>query len=84
VKWDEANGMVDLGSIVTGRSSRANAISANGTVIVGWQDEPTGTRSGAKWVDGVESFITDGNGNNVGEAGGISADGNTIIGAANP
>lgn len=84
VKWDEAGGMVDLGSMVPGRSSRANAINAAGTVIVGWQDEPTGTRSGAKWQDGVESFITDNNGNNVGEAGGISADGNTIIGAANP
>ncbi|WP_241280026.1 T9SS type A sorting domain-containing protein [Chryseobacterium cucumeris] len=84
VKWDEVNGMVDLGSIVAGRSSRANAINAAGTVIVGWQDEPTGTRSGAKWQDGVETFITDNNGNNVGEAGGISADGNTIIGSANP
>lgn len=84
VKWDEVGGMIDLGSMVSGRSSRANAINAAGTVIVGWQDEPTGTRSGAKWQDGVESFITDNNGNNVGEAGGISADGNTIIGAANP
>lgn len=84
VKWDEAGGMIDLGSMVPGRSSRANAINAAGTVIVGWQDEPTGTRSGAKWQDGVESFITDNNGNNVGEAGGISADGNTIIGSANP
>lgn len=84
VKWDAVNGVVDLGSMVAGRSSRANAISASGNVVVGWQDEPTGTRSGAKWMDGVESFITDNNGNNVGEAGGISADGNTIIGAANP
>lgn len=84
VKWDEVNGMVDLGSIVQGRSSRANAINASGTVIVGWQDESNGTRSGAKWQDGVESFITDNNGNNVGEAGGISADGSTIIGSANP
>lgn len=84
VKWDQVNGMVDLGSIVPGRSSRANAINTAGTVIVGWQDEPTGTRSGAKWQDGVESFITDNNGNNVGEAGGISADGNTIIGSAAP
>lgn len=84
VKWDETNGVVDLGSMVSGRSSRANAISANGSVVVGWQDEPTGTRSGAKWIDGVESFITDSNGNNVGEAGAVSADGNTIIGSANP
>ncbi|MBP2616338.1 T9SS type A sorting domain-containing protein [Chryseobacterium jejuense] len=84
VKWDETNGMVDLGSMVSGRSSRANAISADGSVVVGWQDESTGTRSGAKWIDGVESFITDSNGNNVGEAGAVSADGNTIIGSANP
>ncbi|HCN50638.1 MAG TPA: secretion protein [Chryseobacterium sp.] len=84
IKWDAINGMIDLGSIVTGRSSRANAISANGSVIVGWQDEPTGIRSGAKWVDGVESFITDNSGNNVGEASGVSADGSTIIGGAIP
>ncbi len=84
IKWDAANGVVDLGSMVSGRSSRANAVSADGSVVVGWQDEPTGTRSGAKWVDGVESFITDSNGDNVGEAGAVSADGSTIIGSANP
>ncbi|WP_415328497.1 T9SS type A sorting domain-containing protein [Chryseobacterium sp. MMS23-Vi53] len=84
VKWDAANGMVDLGSIIAGRSSRANAVNADGTVIVGWQDETDGTRSGARWVNGIESFITDNNGDNVGEAGDVSADGNTIIGSAMP
>ncbi len=84
IKWDATNGVVDLGSMVSGRSSRANAINSDATVIVGWQDEPDGTRSGARWVNGVESFITDGSGNNLGEAGGVSADGNTIIGAAMP
>ncbi|MDV7697179.1 T9SS type A sorting domain-containing protein [Chryseobacterium soli] len=84
VKWDAVNGVTDLGSIIAGRSSRANAVNNDGTVIVGWQDEDDGTRSGAKWVNGVESFITDSNGDNVGEAGGVSADGNTIIGAAMP
>lgn len=84
VKWDAVNGVTDLGSIIAGRSSRANAVNTDGTVIVGWQDEDNGTRSGAKWVNGAESFITDGNGDNVGEAGGVSADGNTIIGAAMP
>jgi hypothetical protein len=84
VKWDAVNGVVDLGSMVSGRSSRANAVNSDGTVVVGWQDEPTGTRSGARWVNGVESFITDGSGNNLGEAGAVSADGNTIIGSAMP
>lgn len=84
VKWEAENGMQDLGSIVDGRSSRANAISTDKTVIVGWQDESNGTRRGAKWVNGVESFITDNNGNRVGEAGGVSGDGKTIIGAVTP
>lgn len=84
VKWDAQNGVTDLGSMIAGSSSRANAVNTNGTVVVGWQDEDDGTRSGAKWVNGIESYITDNNGNNVGEAGGVSADGNTIIGADMP
>lgn len=84
VKWNAQNGVVDLGSMIPGSSSRANAINTDGTVIVGWQDEVDGTRSGAKWVNGVESFIKDNNGDNVGEAGDVSADGNTIIGAGYP
>lgn len=84
VKWDAANGVVDLGSMFTGRSSRANAVNADGTVVVGWQDEADGTRSGARWVNGTESLITDNSGNHVGEAGDVSSDGNTIIGSAMP
>ncbi|MDQ0782754.1 T9SS type A sorting domain-containing protein [Chryseobacterium sp. W4I1] len=84
VKWDAANGVTDLGSSIAGSSSRANAINSDGTVIVGWQDQADGTRSGAKWVNGVQSFITDSNGNYVGEAGDVSADGSTIIGSAMP
>ncbi|WP_238536289.1 T9SS type A sorting domain-containing protein [Chryseobacterium populi] len=84
VKWDAQNGVVDLGSSIQGRSSRANAVNTDGTVIVGWQDQSDGTRSGAKWVNGTESFITDSNGNIVGEAGAVSADGNTIIGSSMP
>jgi uncharacterized membrane protein len=84
IKWTAQGGIADLGSMVTGRSSRANAVNADGSVIVGWQDENDGTRSGAKWVNGTESFITDNNGENVGEAGDVSADGNTIIGSGMP
>lgn len=84
VKWTAASGVTDLGSIVPNRSSRANAINADGSVIVGWQDQDNGTRSGAQWINGVESFITDANGNYVGEAGDVSEDGTTIIGSAMP
>jgi Predicted integral membrane proteins containing uncharacterized repeats len=84
VKWTSAGGVVDLGSIVAGRSSRANAVNNDGSVIVGWQDEDSGGRRGAKWVDGVETFILDNTGNTVGEASGVSADGKTIIGQGIP
>lgn len=80
VKWTSEDGMVDLGSMVAGRSSRANAVDTNGGTIVGWQDQSSGMRSGAKWVDGVESFILDNNGDNVGEALGVSGDGSVIVG----
>jgi uncharacterized membrane protein len=84
VKWNAVSGVTDLGSTIVDRSSRANAINSDGSVIVGWQDQDNGTRSGAKWVNGVQSFITDSNGDYVGEAGDVSADGNTIIGASMP
>lgn len=84
IKWDTQNGMTDLGSMVSGRSSRANAVNADGSVVVGWQDDVSGSRNGAKWVNGVESYILDGSGNNVGEAGDVSADGSTIIGESMP
>ncbi|WP_027379740.1 T9SS type A sorting domain-containing protein [Chryseobacterium daeguense] len=84
IKWTAQGGMTDLGSMVAGRSSRANAVNSDGSVIVGWQDEADGARSGAKWVNGTESYITDNNGDHVGEAGDVSADGNTIIGSAMP
>src|SRR5262249_22624131 len=38
-RWDAASGMTDLGSKVATRSSRANAISADGSAIVGWSDQ---------------------------------------------
>lgn len=84
VKWTAQTGMTDLGSMVANSSSRANAVNADGSVIVGWQDQADGFRTGARWVNGIESFITNINGDFVGEAGDVSADGNTIIGLDTP
>jgi probable HAF family extracellular repeat protein len=50
-RWEESTGMVDLGSTVAGRSSRANGVSGSGKVVVGWQEDPTGPRRGARWVE---------------------------------
>lgn len=55
--WTSA-GPVDLGSTVPNRSSRANAVNGDGTYVVGWQDQATGTRQGAAWLNGVQSLFT--------------------------
>lgn len=41
VAWSEKEGMMDLGGIFDniGRSTRANCVSYDGSVVVGWQDE---------------------------------------------
>jgi uncharacterized membrane protein len=83
-RWDAVNGTVDLGSTVANRSSRANDISADGQVIVGWQDQADGTRLGAKWINGVQSLFTYTDPNNVmfpcGEAQTVNDDGSIIAG----
>lgn len=40
VAWNEFEGLMDLGSLFddSAKSTRANAVSADGSVIVGWQD----------------------------------------------
>ncbi|MBL9121691.1 MAG: hypothetical protein JNL80_17430 [Phycisphaerae bacterium] len=83
-RWDSVNGSVDLGSLVATRSSRANGVNADGTIIVGWQDTATGQRRGARWIDGVESYmpnyVSGASSYVVGEALGISDNGQHIVG----
>jgi hypothetical protein len=71
--------MVDLGSTVAGRSSRANGISADGKVVVGWQEHSTGPRQGAKWINGKQEILAGPNGF-VGEAHGANSDASIIVG----
>jgi probable HAF family extracellular repeat protein len=78
-RWDESTGMVDLGSTVANRSSRANGVSGNGKVVVGWQESPTGPRFGARWIDGRQELLTGPSGN-VGEAHAANADGSIVVG----
>lgn len=60
--------------------SRANAVNADGSVIVGWQDQMNGQRTAAKWVNGAEELILTANGNFNGEALAVSANGRAIVG----
>jgi probable HAF family extracellular repeat protein len=77
-RWEQSTGMVDLGAM-NGRSSRANAISADGTTIVGWDEHTTGFRLGAFWRDGKETVIDAPS--FTGEAGAVTRDGNAIAGS---
>ena len=81
--WDLINGgpATALPKLFDGPASRANAVNADGSVIVGWQDQPTGERTAAKWVNGVIELILTPSGGFNGEAMAVSADGNTIVGA---
>lgn len=83
-EWTEDSGMVDLGSIVADRSSRANAISADGSMVVGWSDSSFGNRLGAYWKDGSDPvwFEPDGSPIAAGEATGVSSDGRFVVGGA--
>ena len=78
-RWDEETGMTDLGSLVSTRASRANAISADGETIVGWSDQATGFRQGARWVDGAWEWFNGPYGA-VGEAFAVNEDGSMIVG----
>lgn len=79
VRWNQADGMVDMGSTSPGQSSRANATNNNGTVVTGWQDNDMG-RSGAVWVNGVQELMIDSNGFAVSEGLAVSDDGQWVTG----
>lgn len=78
VSWNVTDGIVDLGSTVNGRSSRANDTDFDGNVVVGWQDGAG--RQGAVWVDGVQELIFDGGGNPAQEAYRVTDDGEWVTG----
>lgn len=75
------------GSAVSGRSSRANSVSADGSLIFGWQDAESGFRQGAIWEwDGTncqQSLIVDSNSPPMREAGEVTPDGRFVIGGGN-
>jgi len=78
-RWEESTGMVDLGSTTPGRSSRANDVSGDGRVVIGWQEDATGFRMGARWVNGAQELFQGPSGM-VGEAFAINRDGSFVAG----
>ncbi|MFI4853639.1 MAG: hypothetical protein ACIAQF_01515 [Phycisphaerales bacterium JB065] len=78
VQWKDGEGVSDLGSTVEDRSSRANGVNSDGSVVVGWQDGAG--RQGAVWIDGVQELIFRTNGTAAQEAYKVTDDGEWVIG----
>ncbi|MCE9595849.1 MAG: hypothetical protein K8S98_16800 [Planctomycetes bacterium] len=76
-KWTQATGTVDLGALGP-MSSRANGVSGDGSVVTGWDEDPTGPRRPAYWDATGEHLL-----GVLGEAWGASQDGRVITGDEN-
>jgi len=82
-KWTAAGGTVALPKIDTfDQPGRANGVNFNGSVIVGWDQSSTGLRRAVQWRSGPPTFIKIGT-QYVGEALGVSRDGQFVVGAIN-
>ena len=79
--WTAAEGMVALPVNRPDNSSRANAISADGHVIIGWNDQDDGSRTAVVWQDRVPTDVLDPEGDPVGEASGVSSNGKYVVGS---
>lgn len=79
-RWTESEGMTKLPVNRPDSASRANAASADGGVIVGWNDQDNGFRSGVVWKDGEAIDLADADGVPVGEALAVTRDGRIVVG----
>jgi len=79
-QWTKQDGMVGLGHPANS-SSRATMISPDGSVIVGFYEDPVqGFRRPVRWISGSTDLFL---GNDIaGEAIGVSTDGSQIVGQA--
>lgn len=85
-RWSAAEGMSRLAVNRPDTFSRANGVSANGQTIYGWNDQPSGYRSGVIWVKGTPMDLHnpgpygDAFGSPPGEAFGSNRDGSVVVG----
>lgn len=86
-RWDAVNGMVDLGPLGPGSTTRANGVDEDGDVIVGWGTAAFGNRTPAIWVNGVGQLLGSLDpfdpATGPGEAQAVSDDGSIVYGESN-
>jgi uncharacterized membrane protein len=78
-RWRDSTGIVDLGSSVAGRSSRALGVSGDGNVVVGDQARADGFQQGARWLNGREELFV-GPEDYLGSAVAANNDGSIVVG----
>lgn len=79
--WHATTGMKKLPVNRPTKYSRANGISTDGHLIFGWNDETYGFRTGVIWIDGMPRDIGVSSTQPYGEANGISANDQFIVGS---
>jgi uncharacterized membrane protein len=81
-RWTQATGTVPLGTIPGFTSSRANAVSGNGQVVVGQVGRAGNEYEPMRWTasDGMTSLGDVPGGDHIGIAHGVSFDGSVIVG----
>lgn len=81
ISWSASTGTTtNLGTTVAGRSSRANAVNGDGSVVAGWQDASNGFRQAAVWTNGVQQILSSTTGA-LSEASDVSESGAWVVGA---
>ncbi|MFO1337482.1 MAG: hypothetical protein U1F53_04485 [Burkholderiaceae bacterium] len=79
-RWTEGGRVEDMGS--SGGSSRIDDANADGSVLVGWDEDPSnGNRRAAVWAHGVKTVLDETSGWSS-EAGAVNARGNVVVGQA--
>lgn len=78
-KWTQAGGYQMIGTGV-GQGSRASGISADGSVVFGWAQTASASRTPVIWYNGQVIYINQGQ---YGEAYGASTSGNYVTGEIN-
>ena|GEM_PF-1076688 len=77
--WTRGEGTVEL--TVDSGNSAANRISPDGSVVVGWADEPQfGARRAVIWKDRVPTYPKDAHDRDLGEAQAVSANNRFVVG----